>query len=58
MILRPVTSEKAVKLIDMENTLMFETNRESRKPEIKKEVEFLFNVKVVAVRTSLSLIHI
>ncbi|MEI6731212.1 MAG: 50S ribosomal protein L23 [archaeon] len=55
MILRPVTSEKAVKLIDMENTLMFETNRESRKPEIKKEVEFLFNVKVVAVRTSITL---
>ncbi len=52
--LKPVTSEKAVKLIDLENTLFFETEREARKPAIKKEVELLFNVKVDKVRT---LIH-
>jgi len=51
MMLRPVTSEKAVKLIDLENTLMFETSRNSRKEEIKKEVEFLFSVKVEKIRT-------
>lgn len=51
MTLKPVTSEKAVKLIDMENTLIFQTERQVTKPEIKKEVEGLFNVKVDKVRT-------
>lgn len=51
MLLKPVTSEKAVKLIDIENTLLFATTRRAQKPEIKKEVESLFSVKVVAVRT-------
>lgn len=51
MLLKPVTSEKAVKLLDAENTLLFATDRKARKPEIKKEVETLFSVKVKAVRT-------
>ena len=55
MILKPVTSEKAVKLIDMENTLLFEVPRIARKLEIKKEMESVFSVKVEKVRT---LIHL
>ncbi|MDP1695367.1 MAG: 50S ribosomal protein L23 [archaeon] len=51
MILKPITSEKAVKLIDLENTLLFETSRIARKEGIKKEVESLFNVKVEKIRT-------
>ena len=51
MILKPITSEKAVKLIDVENTLLFEAPRSARKPEIKKEVERLFSVKVADIRT-------
>ncbi len=51
MILRPITSEKAVKLIDIENTLLFETERRATKPEIKKEIESIFSVKVQDVRT-------
>jgi large subunit ribosomal protein L23 len=54
MILRPITSEKAVKLIDMENTLVFETERRATKTEIGKEVALVFSVKVAKVRT---LIH-
>ena len=53
MILKPITSEKAVKLIDLENTIVFETERRVSKPEIKKEIESLFNVKVEKVRTSI-----
>ena len=49
--LKPVTSEKAVKLIDLENTLLFELDRSMRKPEIKKEVEEMFGVKVSKIRT-------
>lgn len=51
MILKPVTSEKAVKMIDLENVLLFEVERKSRKPFIKKEVEQSFGVKVDKVRT-------
>jgi len=51
MILKPVTSEKAVKLIDLDNTVMFETERKTRKKEIKEEVEKIFSVKVDKVRT-------
>lgn len=49
--LRPVTSEKAVKLIDLENTLIFETDRRETKEAIGKEVSNLFKVKVEKVRT-------
>ncbi len=51
MILKPVTSEKAVKMIELDNTLLFEVERNARKNEIKKEVESVFNVKVDDVRT-------
>tara|TARA_Y100000310_G_scaffold342955_1_gene448450 strand:+ start:8241 stop:8483 length:243 start_codon:yes stop_codon:yes gene_type:complete len=51
MILKPVTSEKAVKLIDIDNTLVFEVERESRKQQIKEEIEKVFSVKVEKVRT-------
>jgi large subunit ribosomal protein L23 len=51
MILKPVTSEKAVKMIDLDNTLLFEIERRESKDTIKKEVESIFNVKVEKVRT-------
>jgi len=49
--LKPVTSEKAVKMIDIDNTLLFETERRATKTEIKAEVESIFKVKVEKVRT-------
>lgn len=49
--LKPVTSEKAVKMIELDNTILFETNRNSKKEEVKSEVEKLFSVKVISVRT-------
>lgn len=49
--IKPITSEKAVRLIEAENTLLFETERQRKKPEIKKEIEELFKVKVKKVRT-------
>ncbi|MDD5193827.1 MAG: 50S ribosomal protein L23 [Candidatus Nanoarchaeia archaeon] len=53
--IKPITTEKAVRLIELNNTLLFETDRKSKKPEIKKEVEEMFNVKVHSVKT---LIHL
>lgn len=49
--LKPVTTEKAVKLIDLENTLLFETDRRETKDAIAKEVTKMFGVKVIKVRT-------
>ena len=51
MILKPITSEKAVKMIELDNTILFEVERRATKPEIKKEVESVFSVKVECVRT-------
>jgi len=53
MILKPIATEKAVKLIDLENTLLFRTERRASKEEIKKEFEKMFLVKVEKVRTSI-----
>ena len=51
MLLKPVSSEKAVRLIDAENVLLFEVGRKEKKADIKKAVEESFNVKVISVRT-------
>ena len=52
MILKPLSTEKSVKLIELDNTLIFETERRAEKPEIRAEVERLFKVKVVHIRTA------
>jgi len=54
MILKPVTSEKAVKMIDVDNTMLFEVERNARKDTIKKEVESVFGVKVEKIRTMIN----
>lgn len=49
--IKPITTEKAVKLIEIENTIMFEVSRIMRKESIKQEIEKMFNVKVAHIRT-------
>ena len=49
--IKPITSEKAVRLIELENTLLFETERQNKKDKIKEEVEKTFEVKVEKIRT-------
>jgi len=44
-------TEKIVRQIEAENILVFVVDRAITKPQIKKEVEDLFNVKVDKVRT-------
>ena len=50
-ILYPVTNEKAVGLIEFQNTLTFVVETKATKPEIKKDIETLFEVKVASVNT-------
>jgi large subunit ribosomal protein L23 len=51
MILDFKTTEKSVRLIEAENTLVLIVDRKDSKDEIKKEVEEKFNVKVDSVNT-------
>lgn len=51
MRLKPITTEKAVLMIETENVLEFQTEKKVTKEEIKKEIESLFDVKVEKVRT-------
>ncbi|MFZ8782381.1 MAG: 50S ribosomal protein L23 [Desulfurococcaceae archaeon] len=51
IIKRPVQSEKALILIDKENTLTFIVDIKANKHDIKRAVETLFNVKVESIRT-------
>ena len=51
ILIKPLMTEKAVKIIEIENTIMFEVDRRARKPEIRQEMEKLFAVKVQGIRT-------
>lgn len=45
------TSEKSVRLIEAENTILIEVEREMKKSEIKKEFEEIFKAKVERINT-------
>jgi len=47
----PLTTEKAVRLMESENKLIFIVDNKSTKPEIKKAIEEMFKVKVDKVNT-------
>lgn len=49
--MKPIVTEKAVMMIEAQNVLTFETEKNKTKNEIKKEVEEMFEVKVAGVRT-------
>ncbi|BCU70639.1 50S ribosomal protein L23 [Stygiolobus caldivivus] len=46
-----LATEKAIKLLEAQNTLTVLVDRNATKAEIKKELENLFNVKVEKVNT-------
>ncbi len=49
--MKPLVTEKAVMLIEGQNILTFETEKEKTKEGIKKEIEEVFDVKVESVKT-------
>ncbi|MBS3099946.1 50S ribosomal protein L23 [Candidatus Pacearchaeota archaeon] len=51
MIKKPITTEKAIRLIETENIIVFEVSLKDSKETIKKEVEKTFNVKVNGINT-------
>jgi large subunit ribosomal protein L23Ae len=51
--MKPITTEKAIMRIESQNTLTFTTERKKKKPEIIKEIEEIFDVKVKKIRTQI-----
>ena len=49
--LKPIVTEKAVMMIELDNVLTFSTGMTRTKEDIKKEVEEIFEVEVAKVRT-------
>ncbi len=49
--MKPVMTEKAVMMIERDNVITFVTSKIRDKAEIKKEIEELFDVKIVKIRT-------
>ena len=47
----PLSTEKSVRLMESENKIIFIVHKKATKPEIKKEIEEQFNVKVEKVNT-------
>ncbi|MFH1095761.1 MAG: 50S ribosomal protein L23 [Candidatus Micrarchaeota archaeon] len=50
----PITTERAIAMIELENKLVFVVALNATKPQIKKEVERLFKVKVGSVNTKIT----
>ena len=53
--IKPITTEKAVRLIELNNTMVVEVDRRDSKTDIKKEFEEIFNVKIDSINTLIRL---
>ena len=51
VIIKPLVTEKSTHLQQTRNAYAFKVHPDANKPEIKKAVEAIYNVKVVDVRT-------
>ncbi len=49
--MKPLATEKAVMMIEMQNILTFEVDRRKSKIDLKKKVEEIFDVKVEKIKT-------
>lgn len=49
IIIRPIITEKSMKIMDAENKITFEVAKGSNKTEIRQAIEEIFNVKVEKV---------
>ena len=51
--MKPLVTEKAVMMIEMNNVLSFKVEKDMTKTELKKQVEEIFGVKVDKVKTQI-----
>ncbi len=52
ILLRPILTEKSMRLKEEQNTVAFRVRPDASKVEVRAAVEAVFNVKVAAVRTA------
>jgi large subunit ribosomal protein L23 len=52
VIIRPLMTEKSMRLKDEQNTVTFQVRPDANKVEVRRAVEVVFNVKVADVRTA------
>ncbi len=53
-ILYPLQSEKSIRMMESQNTLLFAVKKKATKEQIKRSIEGLFKVKVTNVNTFIS----
>jgi len=53
VLIHPQVTEKAVRLIETENKLVFIVARDASRADVKRAVEILFDVKVEDVKTEI-----
>lgn len=53
LISHPLSTEKTIRLMEAENTLIFIVDKKATKQQIKQAIETLFSVKVARVNTSI-----
>lgn len=51
VLVAPIISEKATRIAEKQNQVLFKVLRNATKPEIKAAVELLFKVEVASVQT-------
>ena len=51
VLVAPIISEKATRIVEKQNQVLFKVLRDATKPEIKAAVELMLKVEVDAVRT-------
>ena len=51
IIKNPLSTEKSIRLMESDNTLIFEVDKKATKESIKLEVESVFKARVAHVRT-------
>lgn len=49
----PLSTEKTIRQMESENTLIFIVDKKATKEMVKKSIEELYKVKVLAVRTTI-----
>lgn len=54
VLLYPITTEKAIGMIELQNKLIFVVRSDATKAQIKEETEKLFGVKVGSVNTKIT----
>ena len=54
VIIMPVSTEKAIRMMDSENKLVFMVQKKATKQDIRNAVEDSFKVKVVNIKTEIT----